>query len=183
MTSVALLHSVLGVRQDVLDAAERLRLDEYDVLAVDLFDGRAFDDYGPEIAYAQGDLGHQELLQRADKAVADLSDGFVVPGFSLGYAMAVHAAPQRAVSGVLMIGGAIPPSAPGTGATWPPGVNAQTHSTVDDPWREPELLELKVSEVEAAGAAIEVFDYPGAGHLFTGPTLPAEYDSETTEFF
>jgi dienelactone hydrolase len=116
MTSVALLHSVLNVRQYVLDAAERPRLDEYDVLAVDLFGGRAFDDYGPEIANAQGDLSEQELLQRADKAVADLSDDFVVAGFSLGYAMAVHVAPQRAVSGVLMIGGAIPPTAPGTGA-------------------------------------------------------------------
>ena len=28
-----------------------------------------------------------------------------------------------------------------------------------------------------------MFDYPGSGHLFTDPTLPAEYDPVATEAF
>ena len=36
-------------------------------------------------------------------------------------------------------------------------------------------------DIEAAGGKLELFDYPGDGHLFTDPTLPAEYDAESTE--
>lgn len=34
--------------------------------------------------------------------------------------------------------------------------------------------------LQAAGAAIEVFDYPVAGHLFTDRSLLSEYDEEAT---
>jgi dienelactone hydrolase len=34
-----------------------------------------------------------------------------------------------------------------------------------------------VAEVRAASASAETFDYPGAGHLFTDASLPAEYDA------
>ncbi|GAA1206737.1 hypothetical protein GCM10009655_02330 [Rhodoglobus aureus] len=37
------------------------------------------------------------------------------------------------------------------------------------------------SPTEAAWASVEVFDYPGAGHLFTDSSLPAEFDAESTE--
>ena len=60
---------------------------------------------------------------------------------------------------------------------------AQTHSTLDDPWREQEELDQTVRDVEAGGGTIEVFDYPGSGHFFTDPTLPAEYDPVATETF
>jgi dienelactone hydrolase len=35
--------------------------------------------------------------------------------------------------------------------------------------------------VTEAGGTLEVFDYPGSGHLFTDPSLPAEYDGAATE--
>jgi len=59
MTTVALFHSVLGVRQGVLDAADRLRLDGHDVLVVDLYDGRTFDDYTPAMSFAWEEVGQQ----------------------------------------------------------------------------------------------------------------------------
>jgi dienelactone hydrolase len=183
MTTVALFHSVLGVRQGVLDAAERLRQDGHDVLVADLYDGRTFDDYPPALSFAEEELGHEVLLARALKAVAGLPDGFVSAGFSLGCVMAVYVATQRTVSGVLMVAGAIPVSAFGDPVRWPAGVPAQTHSTVADPWREKEELDQTVADVEAGGGIIEVFDYPGSGHLFTDPTLPAEYDPVATETF
>ncbi len=82
-----------------------------------------------------------------------------------------------------MIAGAIPVSALGDGRTWPAGVPAQTHSTLDDPWREQEEIDQTVRDVEAGGGTIEVFDYAGSGHLFTDPTLPDEYDATLTETF
>jgi dienelactone hydrolase len=183
MTTVALFHSVLGVRQGVLDAAERLGQDGHDVLVVDLYDGRTFDDYPPAMTFAWEELGPQVLMGRALEAVAGLPDGFVSAGFSLGCVMAVHVATQRTVSGVLMIAGAVPVSALGDDARWPAGVPAQTHSTLADPWREQEELDQAVRDIEAGGGTIEVFDYPGAGHLFTDRTLPAEFDPVITETF
>jgi dienelactone hydrolase len=122
-------------------------------------------------------------MERADAAVAGLPDGFVSAGFSLGCVMAVHVATRRTVSGVLMVAGAIPVSAFGDGVRWPAGVPAQTHSTLADPWRDQDELDRAVTDVEAGGGTIEVFDYPGSGHLFTDPTLPAEYDPVATETF
>jgi dienelactone hydrolase len=183
MTSVALFHSVLGVRQGVLDAAERLRQDGHHVLVADLFDGRTFDDYPPAMAFAHEELGHEELMRRARDEVAALPDGFVSAGFSLGCVMAVHVATRRPVSGVLMVAGAVPVSAFGNGVGWPAGVPAQTHSTLDDPWRDQEELDQAVRDVEAGGGTLEVYDYPGSGHLFTDPTLPGEYDPLATEAF
>ncbi len=183
MTTVAMFHSVLGVRQGVLDAAEHLRKDGHDVLVVDLYDGRTFDDYPPAMSFAWEQVGQQALMERAVQAVADLPDGFVSAGFSLGCIMAVHLATVRTVSGVLMVAGAIPVSALGDDVRWPAGVPAQTHSTLADPWREPEEVNQTIRDVEAGGGTIEVFDYPGSGHLFTDPTLPAEYDPVATETF
>lgn len=183
MTTVALFHSVLGVRQGVVDAAERLRQDGHDVLVPDLFDGRTFDDYPPAMTFAWEEVGPAVLMRRAVEAVAGLPDGFVSAGFSLGCVMAVRVATQRTVSGVLMIAGAVPVSALGDGSRWPAGVPAQTHSTVSDPWREQEELDQAVRDVEAGGGTIEVFDYPGSGHLFNDPTLPDEYDPIATETF
>ncbi len=181
MTTVALFPSVLGIRAGVLDAADRLRRDGHEVLVVDLYEGRTFDDYEPAMAFAEEELGHAELMRRSREAVADLSEEFVSAGFSLGCVMAVHIATQHAVSGVLMIAGALPGSAFGADARWPAGVSAQTHSTLDDPWREQDMIDQAVHEVHAAGGTLEVFDYPGNGHLFTDPSLPAEYDAVGTE--
>jgi dienelactone hydrolase len=109
--------------------------------------------------------------------VAEVPDGFAVLGFSLGCMLAGSVATQRPVSAVVMIAGAIPVSA--FGQAWPTGVPAHTHSMLDDPWREQEEVDQTVRDVEAA-AIIEVFDYPGSGHLFTDPSLPDEYDARAT---
>lgn len=183
MTTVALFHSVLGVRQGVLDAADRLRGEGHEVLVPDLFGGRTFDEYDPALEFTLKETGFPTLLGRAADSVADVPDGFVVAGFSLGCAMAAFVATERPVSGVLMIAGAIPVSGFGDGVSWPAGVPAQTHSTLDDPWREQEEIDDAVRDVEAGGGTIEVFEYRGSGHLFTDPTLPDEYDAETTEIF
>lgn len=181
MTAIALFPSVLGVRPGILDAAQRLRQAGHDVLVVDLYGGRTFDEYEPAMAYAHEEVGLEELMRRAREAVVALPDGLVAAGFSLGCVMAVHVATRRRVSGVVMIAGAIPVSSFGDGSRWPAGVPAQTHSTVADPWREQDEVDQAVRDVTEGGGTIEVFDYPGSGHLFTDSTLPAEYDPVATE--
>ena len=180
MATVVLLPSVLGVRPGVDDASARLRAAGHEVVVVDYLDGASFDDYPPAMANVEA-TGHGVLLARALEGAAAVPDGFVVAGFSLGCVMAMHVATQRPVGGILMLAGAIPPTGFGDGRSWPTGVAGQTHSTLDDPWREQDAIEQAVREATDARAVLEVFDYPGAGHLFTDPSLPAEHDVAATE--
>lgn len=103
-----------------------------------------------------------------------LPDGFVAAGFSNGGGMSEYVATQRPVTGVLMLSGALPLNMIGVDA-WPAGVPAQIHYTVHDPFRRQESVDAVAASVRAAGAALEVFDYPGDGHLFTDPSLEREH--------
>jgi len=148
------------------------------VLVVDQYDGQVFDDYDAADRHVE-QVGFPELMRRAVHAVGDLPDGFLVAGFSNGGGMAEYVATQRACSGVLMLSGALPILM--LGATgWPTGVPAQIHYSQGDPRRRQEWTEAAVEEIRSAGASVEVFDYPGAGHLFTDPSLAAEYDEQAT---
>jgi dienelactone hydrolase len=180
MTTVVLFHSVLGPRQGVTDAADRLRAAGHEVLTPDLYEGRNFDDYDSAMEFSN-EVGQETLMVRALDSVADVPDGFVVGGFSQGSAIAVFVATRRAVSGVLQFAGFSVLEWFGPDAAWPAGVDTQVHQTVDDPWREDEFAEQAARDVTAAGGRVEVFDYPGTGHLFTDPSLPDEYDAEATE--
>jgi len=179
MTQIALFHSVLGVRPGVHDAAERLRAAGHAVTTVDQYDGKVFDDYDEAAAHVDA-IGFPELMQRALDAVAQLPDGFVAAGFSNGGGMAEHVALQRRVSGVLMLSGALPLEMLGA-AAWPAGVPAQIHYALEDPSREQAWIDTVAAAVRAAGAQVEVFDYPGGGHLFTDASLPAEHDPAAAE--
>ncbi|MGY1832579.1 dienelactone hydrolase family protein [Geodermatophilus sp. SYSU D01180] len=181
MTTIALFHSVLGVRPGVTDAADRLRAAGHEVRVVDQYDGRVFDDYAEAGAYVET-VGFPALMARAVDAVRDLPDGFVAAGFSNGAGMAEHVATQRRCSGVLLVSGALPVAVLGAPG-WPAGLPAQLHRTTDDPKRSAEWDEAFAVDVAAAGATLEVFRYPGHGHLFTDPSLPAEYDPGATALF
>lgn len=179
MSTVALFHSVLGVRPGVLDAAARLRTAGHEVHVVDQYDGRVFDGYDEAAAFAEG-IGYPALMARAEAAVAGLPDGFAVAGFSNGGGMAEYVATRRRVAGVVLLSGTLPLELLGVDA-WPAGVPAQVHYAVDDPFRQQEWVDAVVGAVRAAGAPVEVFDYPGSGHLFTDASLPVEHDPRATE--
>lgn len=178
MTTIALFHSVLGVRPGVLDAADRLRGAGHDVRVVDQYDGLVFDDYGPAGVHAEG-IGYPALMAAALAAVADLPDGFVAAGFSNGAGMAEFVATQRRCAGLLLFAGALPLQVLGVDR-WPDGLPAQLHCTEGDPFRQQEWIDAVVAEARRAGVGIEVHEYPGTGHLFTDPSLPAEYDAVAT---
>ncbi len=180
MTTVVLFPSVLGVRRGELGAAERLRADGHEVHVPDLYEGRVFEAYDPAMAWAD-QLGNEALFERGLAAVADVPDGFVVGGFSQGSSVAVFVATRRGVSGVLQLSGLNVVEWFGANAAWPTGVDSQSHQMLGDPFREDEITEQARRDLTAAGGTLELFDYPGDGHLFTDSTLPAEYDAGATE--
>ncbi len=112
-------------------------------------------------------------MAKALELTADLPDGFVTAGFSNGGGMAELVAGNRPASGVLMLSGALDPAE--IGMSWPHGVRAQIHYTVDDTFRAQEGIDAVVAAVKASGGAVEVFDYPGSGHLFADPSKADEY--------
>lgn len=150
MAQVALFHSVLGVRPGIHEAATRLRAAGHDVLVVDQYEGRVFDDYAEASAYAES-IGYSELMRRAAMAVEALPDGFVAAGFSNGGGMSEYVATQRRVSGVLMLSGALPIAFLGV-EEWPANVPAQIHYTESDPFRRQEWVDAVAAVVRAAGA-------------------------------
>ncbi len=179
MTHIALFHSALGVRPGIIDAATRLRAYGHQVLIVDQYDGRVFDDYDEAGQFLET-VGFPALMQRAVQAVANLPDGFLAAGFSNGGGMAEYVATQRPCGGVVMLSGALPVSMLGA-ERWPAGVPAQIHYSEHDPFRSQAWIDAVIGDVRAADASIEVFDYAGSGHLFTDPSLPQEYDEPAAE--
>lgn len=157
-----------------------MRAAGHDVITPDLYDGRRFDEYDPAMAFS-AEYGQEKLMARALESVAALPDGFVVGGFSQGSSAAVFVATRRAVSGVLQFAGFNVLEWFGPDAAWPAGVDTQVHQSIDDPWREEEFAEQAARDVTSAGGHVEIFDYPGTGHLFTDASLPDEYDAEATE--
>lgn len=179
MVDIALFHSVLGLKPGIEDAASRLGAAGHSVTTVDQYGGRVFDEYGEAEAYRES-VGWPTLMQRALDGVANLPDGFVVLGFSNGGGMAEYVATHRLVSGAILCSGTLPLEMLGVDA-WPAGVPVQIHSMVDDPFRRQAWTDAVVGAIEEAGAEAQMFEYQGAGHLFTDSTRPTEYDAEAAE--
>jgi dienelactone hydrolase len=179
--TVALFHSVLGVRAGIEDAADRLRSAGHRVTVVDQYDGRVFGDYAEAGEFAET-IGFPELMRRVLAGVEGLPDGLAVMGLSNGAGMATHIAGQRRISRAVLCSGALPIQLIGMDR-WPAGVPTQLHYTVDDPFRQHGSVESVLAAVNAAGAVGEYIQYPGAGHLFTDPSLPKEFDGAATEVF
>lgn len=181
MADIVLFHSVLGPRAGVTDAADRLRAAGHTVYAPDLYRGEArFDEYDPAIAYEHS-IGYRELLRRAEADVAHLPPELVYMGFSMGGAPAAWLTATRpGALACIMLHAALPLKLMGL-ETWPKTVPVQVHFMRNDPYRDQAEIDGMAADVRAAGAPFELFEYAGAGHLFTDPSLPAEYDSAAAE--
>jgi dienelactone hydrolase len=173
MISIALFHSVLGIREGIEDTAWRLRNAGHAVTVVDQYDGVSFDDYEAAAAFT-AEIGFPELMRRALEGVAELPDGFAPMGFSNGGGMATFVALHRPVSRVVLCSGALPLDSIGADR-WPDGVPAQIHYGVDDPFKTASSVESVMRSVNSAGAVVEYLQYPTAGHLFTDPTRIDEF--------
>ncbi|MBN8866335.1 MAG: dienelactone hydrolase family protein [Solirubrobacterales bacterium] len=177
--TVALFHSVLGVREGINLAADHLRAAGHTVHVIDQYDGRVFDDYDEATEFVQT-IGFPALMQRALEGVEAMADGFAAMGFSNGGGMATFVACNGPVERVILCSGALPVHRIGI-EDWPARVPAQLHYAVDDPFKTEGSVQSVLDSVNAAGAVAEYIQYPGAGHLFTDPSLPAEYDAGSAE--
>ena len=174
MATVILLHAIHGLRPAQLAAADRLRAAGHTVSVPDLFAGRtaATVDEGFEL---QAEIGWPAICARAEAAAAGLPADTVLAGVSMGAAVASHLWEKRpAVPGVLFLSGIAP--IPETARR---GLPLQVHLAEPDPFEE-EFVPEWLAAAAAAGLTVELFRYPGVGHLFTDPDLP-DYDQPAAE--
>ena len=155
MTRIALFHSVLGIRQGIIDAAEVFRNAGHDVLVVDQYDGRSFDDYAEAGEFAAGLGFPQALMRSALAAIADDPGPLVAAGFSNGAGMAEYVTAIRGgraggVVGSLQFAGALPLAMLGVDLDYPGG-----HLFTDAARREEYDAH---STAEAFGRALDFLD-------------------------
>jgi dienelactone hydrolase len=182
MTTILLLHSALGLRPGVTAAADRLRAAGHTVHTPDLFDGEApFDEYPPAMARIEV-IGRKELMARARAFAETQPADLVYAGFSMGAGFAAMLAVTRpGARAMLFLHDNFDPAYLPV-PSWPAGVAAQIHCMANDPWSDgPEVIAKLAAFIEAGPAGCEVFDYPGSAHLFTDPSLPAEFDPQAAE--
>jgi dienelactone hydrolase len=174
---IMLFHSTYGPRPAVRAAADRLRAAGHEVWTPDLFAGRTFDSAEEGMAFRNA-TGKEELLRRAVLAAAPYSErGLVYAGFSFGAAVAqTLALGDEKARGLLLLHGT---SDLAENASVD-GLPVQLHVAEPDPFETDDWLTAWYLRMGRAGADVEVYRYPGAGHLYTDPGLP-DWDEEAAE--
>jgi dienelactone hydrolase len=177
LATVVLFHSVYGLRPAVREAAERLRAAGHETHTPDLFEGRTAGS-AEEGMKLKEEIGRDELLMRAVTHTAPLSErGLVYAGFSLGGAIAQNLAfADTKARGLLLLHGTSDIAEDAAVDELP----VQLHVADPDPFEPHDWLSAWYLRMRRAGADVEVFRYPGAGHLFTDSRLD-DYDEEAAE--
>jgi dienelactone hydrolase len=144
----------------------------------DLFDGRTFSSIEKGIAYAEEIGFPTAILERGERAAAELPAELVYAGFSLGVLPAQMLAQTRpGARGALFFYSCVPFSE--FGESWPAGVPVQIHGMDADPiFVDEGDLEAARELVNSAEQA-ELFLYPGDQHYFADSSLPS-YDATAT---
>lgn len=177
---VVLFHSVLGLRPGVLRWAERLRDAGHRVHTPDLYRGEVFEDMEAAWRKVESLGGVPGLVARSQEAVAHLPEAVVYAGFSNGGGSAELLALTRpGALGAVLMHAALPVEAFGASG-WPRSVPLQIHYAEHDPFRDPEAVAALAGAAALAGSECEVWDYPGAGHLFADPDL-SDFHAESAE--
>jgi dienelactone hydrolase len=176
MASVALFHSVYGLRPAVLAAAERLRGHGHVVVTPDLYGAAPADTLADGFALADK-VGFEQMVERGRDAVRDLPPETVLAGISMGTGIVDALLPERAATaGVLLLSGAGV-----TPGRVPEGLRAQLHvSDPDDEFAPAAAVSRWIAAMSGAGAAFEVYRYPGVGHLWTDDGVD-DYDGLATD--
>ncbi|WP_091295077.1 dienelactone hydrolase family protein [Amycolatopsis xylanica] len=174
---IMLFHSAYGPRPAVHAAADRLRAAGHQVHVPDLYDGRTAEtvEDGMKI---KDEIGTDELLRRAVRASAPHSaSGLLYAGFSLGAALAQNLAlGDEKARGLLLLHGTSDIADDASVDDLP----VQLHVADPDLFEPDDWQNVWYRQIRAAGADVEVFRYPGAGHVYTDPDLP-DYDEEAAE--
>jgi dienelactone hydrolase len=171
---VALFHSVYGLRPAVPAAAEVLRDAGHTVVAPDLYAGQVVD--SPEEGFALCDrVGWSAIMRRAREALSKMPAETVLGGFSMGAAVAAGLLGERpGTAGLLLLH-----NTGGGGGTVRAGLPVQLHIAAPDVYQPAAEVTAWEQAMTAAGAAVQVFRYQDAGHLFTDPGTP-DFDRAST---
>ena len=177
MTEIVLFHHIQGLTPGVRAFADGLREAGHTVHTPDYFEGRTFDSIEEGAAHCR-EVGFDEMRGRGVRLGEDLPGDVVFGGFSLGVMAAQYLVQNRpGALGGLFYHGVIDPAEFGA---WPSGVPAQVHAMDADP----EFIDA--GDLEAATPfldshdEVELFLYPGDGHLFTDSSLAA-HDADATK--
>lgn len=171
MAEVVVFHHVQGLTEGVAAIADVFREHGHRVSTPDLFGGRTFSRLEDGVEFVGG-LGREVVVNRALEAAAQLGDGAVYCGFSLGTRpaqMLAQSAPGA--RGALLFHGFYPSDM--FAEKWPDGVDLQVHYTVDDEWCDNAVASQLATDVQHA----EIHSYEGSRHLFTDSSV-ADYDAE-----
>ena len=157
----------------MVTAADRIRDAGHTVIAPDLYAGQVTDTADEGFTLCDR-IGWPVILGRARLALAGMPAGTVLAGLSMGASVAAALLGERPrTAGLLLLhntGG-------GDAAAVRPGLPMQLHIADPDVYQAPAEVAAWQQDVSDAGAAVQVFRYPGAGHLFTDPSLP-DHDTQ-----
>ncbi|MEU0304336.1 dienelactone hydrolase family protein [Streptomyces sp. NPDC006175] len=175
--NIMLFHSTYGLRPAVHASAERLRAAGHEVRVPDLFEGHTFETVEEGMAFKE-QVGKDELLKRAVLAAAPYSDqGLVYAGFSFGASVAQTLALGDAKArGLLLLHGTSDIAENASVEELP----VQLHVADPDVFESPDWLNSWYLQMQRTGADVEIYRYPGAGHLYTDPELP-DFDQDAAE--
>jgi dienelactone hydrolase len=175
VADIALFHSIYGLRPAVVDAAERLRAAGHHVVAPDLFGG-AVAETSDEGFAIRNKVGMETIMRRAHESVAGLREDAVLGGLSFGAGVAGELlVGRRAAAGMLILH-----SIAGEPEAVRPGLPMEVHIADPDEFDGPDDVKAWQQSMVDAGAVVEVFWYPGVGHIFTDPGLP-DYGADEAE--
>jgi dienelactone hydrolase len=163
-----LFHHAQGLTSGCRAFASELQSAGHVVHLPDLMDGKTFATLDEGMAYVR-ELSFDAIIERGERAVADLPNELVYAGMSLGLMPAQKLAQTRpGARGALLLHGCLPPSEFGG---WPGGVSAQIHTMDADEYGDVDVAR----EFAASVADVELFEYAGDRHLFTDRSLD-DYD-------
>lgn len=178
MTDLVLFHHVRGLTGGVRAFAERLRERGHIVHTPDLFDERTFPTIEDGLGYVR-QIGFEAVIERAVSACEDLPEELVFGGFSLGVMPAQYLLQTSSrARGGLFLHGFIDPAE--FGDHWPDEVPVHVHGAQQDPFFVGEGDLAAAQAVQATADNLEIFLYPGSGHLFTDSTT-SDYDEQATQ--
>ena len=175
MSQVLLLHSAMGLRPAVRRLADELVALGHELVVPDYYEGQVFDD-GRAGTEHRDAVGAGTLFQRvqAHLTAHELRPDAVLAGLSLGAAFAQALARHRPQAhAVVLLHHVTAPR-----GAWS-GQPVQVHRYAEDPWVEPDDVDLLGQAVRQSGARFEDHVTPGRGHLFTDLDLP-DGDAEAT---
>jgi dienelactone hydrolase len=173
VTCVALFHSVYGRRPAVLAAADGLRAAGHTVTAPDLYGGQVAATAADGFALCD-QIGWETIMRRARQELSGWPPETVLAGLSMGAAVVAGLLDERpAAAGLLLLhntGG-------GDGTAVRTGLPVQLHIADPDEYQSQAEVAAWEQAMTGAGAAVQLFRYPGAGHFFTDPGTPDRDDA------